>query len=458
MGKVFLSYCHKDAHHLADLRQHAQRLQDSKLVELWHDEAIVPGEPWADSIRRNLDDSRLVIALVSPDLLQSEWCVAELGRAFELREKHPVAFDVVPIIVRQCAWRETPLGTIQALPMGGAPIESFPDPQAAWREVVTSLEGLLRGERVQPALPARSELVRHYAELLQANRRLMILAPWCEGLEDLAQEVARRSHGEHVTLLRPPTLREMTAEAFYAELSGEPEVTSASGFRHWLIKRCAGRGQNSAQHLVVFPYFGGPANHVRELGNVMRGVFEEMSGRFALLAVGSTHCAKLLGDVHDLSLFSGISTEHVPGLDIEETRAVLRGKGADPAHAQLVQKATGGHPEWTALVAIEVRQGRLQGLTQYLADKKIYNVLFDRLMHKDHGHIGSGHSAATLQKLLEGQSAVRLSEARDDFWLAVVRLYFDGVLEEREGRTEFRCEAASLAAKRAVEIWEEREA
>jgi hypothetical protein len=64
MGKVFLSYCHKDAHHLAKPRQHTQRLQESKLVELWHDEAIAPGEPWAALIRGNVDESRLVIALV----------------------------------------------------------------------------------------------------------------------------------------------------------------------------------------------------------------------------------------------------------------------------------------------------------------------------------------------------------------------------------------------------------
>jgi TIR domain len=139
MGKIFLSYSRKDGAHLADLRRHAHRLEESKLVELWHDEAVLPGQAWADSIRRNLDDSRLVLALVSPDFLQSEWCLAELGRAFELRDRRLI--DVVPIIVRQCAWRETQLGAIQALPAGGAPIESYPDPQAGWREVV---EGPMR--------------------------------------------------------------------------------------------------------------------------------------------------------------------------------------------------------------------------------------------------------------------------------------------------------------------------
>ena len=451
MGNVFLSYSHKDAHHLADLRRHAQRLVDASQIELWHDEAILPGEPWANAIRRHLDDSRLVIALLSPDFLQSEWCIGELGRAFELRDRRLI--DVVPIVVRQCAWRETQLGAIQALPAGGAPLESFPDPQAAWVEVVSKLEQLLKGQRVQPAFPARSELVRRYAELLEANRRLMILAPWCEGLEDLAQEVARRSHGDRVTLLRPPALAEMTAHEFYAELSGEPSVTCNSEFRAWLKKRCATNGANGSNHLVVLPYFGGPAKHVLDLGKALRGVFDE-TGRFSMLAVGSEHCARLLGEVQDMSLYTGIATEHVPGLDLEQTREILRRFGAEPVYAAAVQQATGGHPEWTALAAVETRHGRLQGLPQYLAAKKIYPVLFGRLMYKETGRTGSAHASATLKNMLEGKSVVQLSDANNDLGFAVVRLYFDGILVERNGTTEFRCEAARIAAKRVLEIWE----
>jgi hypothetical protein len=77
-------------------------------------------------------------------------------------------------------------------------------------------------------------------------------------------------------------------------------------------------------------------------------------------------------------------------------------------------------------------------------------------MRKETGSGGSGHAAATLKKLLAGNRVTRLCDARDDLGLAVVRLYFDGVLEERDEQTAFRCEAARIAAERAVAIWEER--
>ena len=143
MGRVFLSYSHQDSRHRDALRKAAQRLEDAKLISLWHDEQVAPGAPWAEEIRRELDESRLVLALMSPDFLSSPWCVGELERAFELRDRR--LLDVVPIIIRQCAWRETPLGAIQALPAGGAPVESYPDQSAAWNEVVSGLERLLCG-------------------------------------------------------------------------------------------------------------------------------------------------------------------------------------------------------------------------------------------------------------------------------------------------------------------------
>ena len=298
MGKVFVSYSGRDRDHLSRLREAARRLEEAGLVELWHDEAIDPGAPWAEEIRRNLDSSRLVLALVSPDFLASPWCLAELERAFELRDRHLI--DVVPVILRPCEWRKTFLGAIQALPHAGAAIECFPDQRDAWEQVVAGLERLLSGARTEPALPTREELAERYAGILEAEQRLMILAPWREGLEELALEVAHRTHGERVTLLRPPVLEEMAAADFYAELAGEPGVTSATEFRAWLKqygeRRASRAAPSGSGHLVVLPYFGGPQALVRELGNVLRGLFDQL-GNLSLLTVGQSHCAALLGDV-----------------------------------------------------------------------------------------------------------------------------------------------------------------
>jgi hypothetical protein len=334
MGSVFVSYSHRDAAHRDAFRAAAQGLENAGLVSLWHDTEVLPGAPWAEEIWRQLNGARVVVALLSPDFLQSPWCVSELARTLELRDRG--LLDVVPVIVRQCAWRESPLGVIQALPTAGTPIENWVDPGAGWADVVVGIERLLKGERVQPALPSREDVVQRCSELLEADGRLMLLAPWRGGLGELAQEVARRTHGEAVTTLRLPTLHQMSAEDFYSELSAEPSVRSMLDFRQWLIRRSS-QGAGNARQLVVLPYFGGPKELVRELGRVMRGVFEQV-GTFSLLVLGLARCAELLADVQDFSLFSGIVTEHVPGMDLEETRTLLQRHGADPAHASVVHE------------------------------------------------------------------------------------------------------------------------
>lgn len=445
MATVFLSYSHKDEGHRNAFKQAARRLEATGLIDIWHDQLVQPGVAWAEEIWRKLEQSRLVLTLLSPDFLTSGWCKAELGRALELRSRR--LLDVVPIVARQCDWRQTGLGAIQALPCGGAPVESCPDQAKAWDEIVAGLEPLLRDKRAKPALPTRSELIQRCADRLEAGRRLMLLAPWRDGLDELAQEIARRTHGDNITTLCLPAVESMAPAEFYAELSGEPEVNSRTAFRKWLMRRSSRSG-----HLVVLPYFGGPRDLVKELGHCMRGVFDQ-KGDFSLLVLGLANCAELLADIQSLSLFTGIMTEHVPGMDLPEIATLLQQMGADPVHAVAVQAAAGGHPDWTRLVVPEVRRGRLDNLDRHLVDAKLYRVLHDRLKRLDLGRQGGSHAASTLEKLLGRQSVVRLADACDDLSYPEVRLYYDGIVVERNEQTVFRCEAARLAAERAMAVW-----
>ncbi len=142
-------------------------------------------------------------------------------------------------------------------------------------------------------------------------------------------------------------------------------------------------------------------------------------------------------------------------MDLIETSTLLQRHGADPVYAGQVQVVTGGHPEWTALAASEVRRGRLDALSKYLSDTKLFGILRDRVMRKERDREGSSHAARTLEKLLKNESVIRLADARDDLTYPEVRLYYDGALIERDDRTQFRCAAARLAAERAVRVWRE---
>jgi formylglycine-generating enzyme required for sulfatase activity len=89
--------------------------------------------------------------LLSRDAIASEYIHSvEVRRALERHEQGTAR--VVPVIARVCAWRDTKLGVLQAIPRMA--IADYSNPDTAWEEVRNQLraviEGLLRGMRASP--------------------------------------------------------------------------------------------------------------------------------------------------------------------------------------------------------------------------------------------------------------------------------------------------------------------
>ncbi|WP_437726829.1 SUMF1/EgtB/PvdO family nonheme iron enzyme [Sorangium sp. So ce861] len=150
---VFISYARKDAALLGELVTHLALLKRTGLVRTWHDREIEAGADWEAEILDRLDAARVVLLLVSADFLASPSCWdREMERAME---RHAAgAARVVPILLRACDWKAAPFAALAALPDGERPIQSWPDRDEAWADVVIRLRGLL--EKLAPSLPAAS--------------------------------------------------------------------------------------------------------------------------------------------------------------------------------------------------------------------------------------------------------------------------------------------------------------
>ncbi|WP_181450982.1 TIR domain-containing protein [Helicobacter valdiviensis] len=119
--KIFYSYSHKDDKFVSQLRTHIKLLIQQYQIKEFIDNQIECGENLDEKIITNLEESDLVIVLLSPDYLASGYCQKEMNIAME-------ANKAVPIVARTCDWKTTPLGNIKALPKDGKPIaehESF---------------------------------------------------------------------------------------------------------------------------------------------------------------------------------------------------------------------------------------------------------------------------------------------------------------------------------------------
>lgn len=103
------------------LEKHLANLQRQKLITSWSDRDIDVGKEWVKEIDSNLNTADIILLLISPDFMHSEYCVSvEMKRALE-REKNGTA-RVIPVIVRHIEYEGAPFSYLQALPTGAIPV------------------------------------------------------------------------------------------------------------------------------------------------------------------------------------------------------------------------------------------------------------------------------------------------------------------------------------------------
>lgn len=142
MATVFFSYNHKDEMLRDQLETHLVMLKRQGFIETWHDRRITAGESLDTAVSMNLERADVVLLLVSPDFLASDYCYdTEMKRA--LRRHEEGECKVIPIILRPCDWHDTPFGRLLAAPTDGKPITQWPDLDSAFLDVTQAIKRAL---------------------------------------------------------------------------------------------------------------------------------------------------------------------------------------------------------------------------------------------------------------------------------------------------------------------------
>src|SRR5216684_4438766 len=120
--KIYFSYAHEDEPLLNKLKSHLRPLQRQGLIDVWHDRDISAGTEWEREINQRLNTAQIILLLVSPDFMASDYCYGiEMKRAIE--RHHRKEARVIPVILRHIDWQDI-LGNIQALPTDAKPVLS----------------------------------------------------------------------------------------------------------------------------------------------------------------------------------------------------------------------------------------------------------------------------------------------------------------------------------------------
>lgn len=120
---IFFCYARKDKALLNELKTHLRPLQRQGIIEVWDDGAISAGTEWEQEIAKHLDAAQVILLLVSPDFMNSDYCYSvEMKRAIERHERKEA--HIIPVIVDHVYWQIDPLSKLQALPTDGKPVMS----------------------------------------------------------------------------------------------------------------------------------------------------------------------------------------------------------------------------------------------------------------------------------------------------------------------------------------------
>jgi TIR domain/PASTA domain len=195
--RIFCSYAHEDEEHLDELRTTLRGLERQGLIEWWHDREIVPGWEWEEDIDKNLRTAELILLLVTPDFMSSDYVFEkEIDRAIERHQRGEAR--VIPIIVRPADWEWAPFGKLQALPKDAKPITTWLNQDEAWLDVVRGIRKAVEKRTSEPPdeppdeqggyLPLR---YREGLELAWADEKLNKRE--VEWLKDLAKRIGLSS-------------------------------------------------------------------------------------------------------------------------------------------------------------------------------------------------------------------------------------------------------------------------
>ncbi|TXH67410.1 MAG: TIR domain-containing protein [Thiothrix sp.] len=192
MTDIFISYSHQDEPWKDALQRHLKVLQLHGEVIIWDDRQIEVGSNWLPAIETALEKARVALLLVSSDFLTSEFITRkEIPRLLQRREAE--GLQIVPVIVKPCAWRTVPwLAALQGATKDNRPLSQYAlgshESEQALSDITDRVYQLLQASKQAEAAKQQAEQAR----LAELERQEQARVAREAEQQRLAQEQAER--------------------------------------------------------------------------------------------------------------------------------------------------------------------------------------------------------------------------------------------------------------------------
>jgi len=162
LGKVFVSYSHRDKRWLDRLRVHLKPLERESFFDVWDDTRISAGQPWRPEIQKAVEAASAAVLLVSKHFLASDF-IAENELPPLLEGAKGRGLTILPLIISPCRFEQTKsLGELQALNSPSCTLSEMTE--AEQDRVFVNLTEQIHASLVRPVTELREKLQQKLRE------------------------------------------------------------------------------------------------------------------------------------------------------------------------------------------------------------------------------------------------------------------------------------------------------
>ncbi len=147
--EVFFSYAREDEKMRNELEKHLSLLTREKIITGWHNRQISAGQEWRNEIDIHLNTAKIILLLVSPDFIASNYCWdIEVEKA--MQRHNAKESRVIPIILRPTDWKTAPFARLQALPRDGRSVKELRNNDKAFANIVQEIRAAIKDMSISP--------------------------------------------------------------------------------------------------------------------------------------------------------------------------------------------------------------------------------------------------------------------------------------------------------------------
>lgn len=146
----FVSYAHSDEAFKDELLEFLSPLKRANQIKLWNDRAIIVGNKWSDEIIKALEECEVILLMLSPSFLASDYINdVEIVKAMERHKQNKLR--IIPIMIKQCDLKshivpneEYKISDFQGLPKNMKPINKWEPREDGWMNVINGLRPVIK--------------------------------------------------------------------------------------------------------------------------------------------------------------------------------------------------------------------------------------------------------------------------------------------------------------------------